>query len=121
MLCRVNQSIAVCLQDQSDFIQRIYFHPFHGWVCPRGFNGLGIALHNRYSEAPRGRVRPNGRLQGGMTTSDRLGVQRAPAAQQDGGGMRDLIEKTKVGDEIKLKILREKKPMELTIKLGKRP
>ncbi len=38
-----------------------------------------------------------------------------------GGGMRDLIEKTKVGDEIKLKILREKKPMELTIKLGKRP
>ena len=35
--------------------------------------------------------------------------------------MRDLIEKTKVGDEIKLKILREKKPMELTIKLGKRP
>ena len=38
-----------------------------------------------------------------------------------GSGVRDLIEKTKVGDEIKIKLEREGKTLGMTIKLGKRP
>jgi S1-C subfamily serine protease len=38
-----------------------------------------------------------------------------------GSGVRDLIEKTKVGDKINVKVEREGKTLEMTIKLGKRP
>ena len=38
-----------------------------------------------------------------------------------GGDVRDLIEKTKIGDEIKLKVEREGKTLDMTIKLGVRP
>ena len=38
-----------------------------------------------------------------------------------GSGVRDLIEKTKVGDKINVKVEREGKILEMTIKLGKRP
>ena len=38
-----------------------------------------------------------------------------------GGDARDLIEKTKIGDEIKLKVEREGKMLDITVKLGKRP
>ena len=38
-----------------------------------------------------------------------------------GGDARDLIEKTKIGDEIKLKVEREGKMLNMTVKLGKRP
>jgi len=38
-----------------------------------------------------------------------------------GNGVRDLIEKTKIGDKIKIKVERDGKPLEMTIKLGKRP
>ena len=38
-----------------------------------------------------------------------------------GSGVRDLIEKTKIGDEIKIKVEREGKTLGMTIKLGKRP
>ena len=35
--------------------------------------------------------------------------------------VRDLIEKTKIGDKIKVKVERDGKTLEMTIKLGKRP
>ena len=38
-----------------------------------------------------------------------------------GGDARDLIEKTKIGDEIRLKVEREGKMLDMTVKLGKRP
>ena len=116
--------------DQNYHVAMIAFHD--DWndlkssktVEPVGENERGY-LGINFSSDPKG-VRVT--RVGEDTSADKAGLKPGDIITHfngkklySGSGVRDLIEKTKIGDEIKVKVEREGKTREMTIKLGKRP